>query len=456
MTLSHRWFAGALSAVLTLAPLAAQPATQRALLLISIDGMRPDYVMAADAHGLKIPNLRGILAQGTHASGVRGVLPTVTYPSHTTILTGVWPVKHGIANNLTFDPAGTNFEGWYWYSEDIRALTLWEAAAKAGYRVGSVSWPVSVGAPGVTDLIPEYWRAATPDDLKLMHAISTPGLLTEFEGRLGPYVTDLEDAIPSDWSRTRYAEAIIAHRHPRLMTVHLAALDEVEHQTGPFSAEANRTLEETDTMVGTLNAAMRREYPGAAICIVSDHGFARIDHQFNPRVALVKARLMTPNLKRDSLRSPAVTEWKTTSWGTGGSSMIVLKDPHDQATREAVGKVLRELAGDPANGIEGILDRDEIARLGGSAAADFWIDMKPGYSIGAAMDGPLVREIAPGGTHGYAPTHPEMLASFLIAGTGIRAGEDAGEIDMRSIAPTLAKYLGVPLPSADLPALEIF
>jgi predicted AlkP superfamily pyrophosphatase or phosphodiesterase len=456
MTLSRRLFTNALLTGLTIGQMAGQPAGQRALLLISIDGMRPDYVTAADEHGLKIPNLRRILAQGAHSSGVRGVLPTVTYPSHTTILTGVWPVRHGIFNNLTFDPAGTNFEGWYWYSEDIRVPTLWEAAAKAGYRVGSVSWPVSVGAPGVSDLIPEYWRATTPDDLKLLRALSTPGLLREFEGQLGPYVTDLEDAIPSDWSRTRYAEAIITHKHPRLMTVHLAALDELEHQTGPFSAEANATLEEIDGMVGRLNDAMRRETPGAAICIVSDHGFARIDRQFSPRVALVKAGLMTPNPKRASLQAPAVTEWKAASWGTGGSTMIVLKDPHDQATREGVAKLLRELAADPANGIAGVLDRDAIARLGGSEAADFALDMKPGYSIGAAMDGPLVREIKPGGTHGYAPTHPEMLAAFLIAGDGIRAGADVGEIDMRSIAPTLAKYLGASLSSADLPPLEVF
>ena len=74
---------------------------------------------------MKIPHLRRILLEGAHAEGVRGVLPTVTYPSHTTLLTGVWPVKHGIPENGVFDPFGKNLDGWYWYSEDIHAPTLW-------------------------------------------------------------------------------------------------------------------------------------------------------------------------------------------------------------------------------------------------------------------------------------------------------------------------------------------
>jgi hypothetical protein len=81
--------------------------------------MRPDYVSVADRHGLKIPNLRRISATGAHARGVRGVLPTVTYPSHTTMMTGVWPAKHGIYENATFDPLGRDLSGWYWYSEAI-------------------------------------------------------------------------------------------------------------------------------------------------------------------------------------------------------------------------------------------------------------------------------------------------------------------------------------------------
>jgi predicted AlkP superfamily pyrophosphatase or phosphodiesterase len=430
------------------------PGAPRSVAMISIDGLRPDYV-TDPSHHLHIPNLQQILETGVHAQSVRGVLPTVTYPSHTTLLTGVWPSKHGIWNNVAFDPLGVNLEGWYWYSQDIRVPTLWDAATQAKLTVGSVSWPVSVGARSVQYLIPEVWRAVTPDDLKLVRALSTPGLFSEFEPVLGPYVSNIEAGVAGDWSRTHYAERIIREKHTRFTTVHLAALDHIEHQSGPFSAEANAALEAIDEMVGVLAKAVRDQTPSAAVCIVSDHGFARIDHQVDLRAAFVNAGLITPNPHRTTARSPAVSDWKADAWAAGGSYLIVLKDRTDAATRNAVGKLLRDFASDPANGIERVLDRDGIAQLGGDPEADFAVDLKIGFSAGSALDGPVVRAIKPGGTHGYAPTHQEMRAAFFISGDSIRKGVNVGDIDMRSIAPTIAKYLGLRLPSADLPPLDV-
>ncbi|HVX66929.1 MAG TPA: ectonucleotide pyrophosphatase/phosphodiesterase [Bryobacteraceae bacterium] len=424
-----------------------------ALLVVSIDGMHPDYVREADRYGSKIPNLRRIYREGAHARSVRGVLPTVTYPSHTTMLTGASPARHGIYQNTTFDPAGVNRGGWYWYSEDIRVPTLWEAAAAAGYTVASVSWPVSVGARGVKYLIPEYWRAFTPDDLKLVRALSTPGLMAELEGETGPWINDLDQAVAGDWRRTRYTEALIRRKNAEVVTLHLAALDHLEHASGPYAPDVLACLEEIDAMVGLLVKAMAEQHAGATVCIVSDHGFAKIDHEMNPGVALAKAGL----LKLEAQAAPGppqVTDWKVQVWSAGGSAAIVLKDPNDTTTRDRVKGLLTELAADPANGVAAILDRADIARMGGAPNAEFFIDMKPGFSAGGRLEGGLVRSRPPGGTHGYAPGHGEMSAAFLIAGPAIRKGADAGDIDMRSIGPTLARVLGVPLPAAEMPALD--
>ena len=434
--------------------LASPWASGSALLLISIDGLRPDYVLQADAHGLKIPHLRRILREGAHASGARGVLPTVTYPSHTTIVTGVWPAKHGIYTNTTFDPLGMNFEGWYWYSEDIAVPTLWEAAAKAGMTVGSVSWPVSVGAKGIRYNVPEYWRAPQgADDLKVVRAVSTPGLVAEIAKDAGPYNNDIDDAIPGDLARTRYAVWILRHGKPQFMTVHLAALDHLQHATGPFSPESNSSLEQIDEMLGQLEDAARSVFPDYAVCVVSDHGFSRIDHSLNLMRAFADEGLVTLGPGSGFRGAPLVLDWKAFPKVDGGSAAILLKDPKDEATRIKVEQLLRRLAANPANGIAQILDRKAIAAMGGNPEAAFWVDMQINFSV-VNKAGELVIATK-GGTHGYAPTHPELLASFFMAGPAVGNGLTLGEIDLRSIAPTLAAYLGFPFPSADLKPLAL-
>src|SRR5262250_2608679 len=82
---------------------------QAPVVMISTDGLKPDYVLHADKHGLKIPHLRRFLKEGAFAEGVKGVLPTVTYPSHTTLVTGASPPRHGILANTPFDPLGKNW-----------------------------------------------------------------------------------------------------------------------------------------------------------------------------------------------------------------------------------------------------------------------------------------------------------------------------------------------------------
>jgi predicted AlkP superfamily pyrophosphatase or phosphodiesterase len=85
------------------------------------------------------------------------------------MITGVSPAKHGIFTNNTFDPFWKNFDGWYWYAEDIRVPTLWDAALGAGLVTANVHWPVSVGAK-ITYNLPQIWRSGHEDDRKMLSA----------------------------------------------------------------------------------------------------------------------------------------------------------------------------------------------------------------------------------------------------------------------------------------------
>jgi len=251
------------------------------VVLISLDGLRPDFVLNADHYGLKIPNLRLLLQLGSFATGVRGVLPTVTYPSHTTLVTGVSPARHGIEANTTFDPLNRNFEGWYWYAEDIKVPTLWDVASDARLSVANIHWPVTVGAR-ITYNLPQIWRAGTADDRKLLRSLSTPGLLSSLEQELGPYADGQSESIESDENRALFAVRLIQQKKPNLTLAYFTALDHTEHETGPFSQQSYGVLERLDAIVGKLMQAAQEAFKGQAIvAMVSDHGFIETRHQLN-------------------------------------------------------------------------------------------------------------------------------------------------------------------------------
>src|SRR5579872_3676242 len=119
--------AAAFASIWAAAWLAAAPASAHPVLMISIDGLRPADVLDAQKLGIVLPHMNEFLEKVSHATAVRNALPTVTYPNHTTLITGVWPSLHGIAANATFDPLRKNMGGYYWYYNDIKVPTLWSA-----------------------------------------------------------------------------------------------------------------------------------------------------------------------------------------------------------------------------------------------------------------------------------------------------------------------------------------
>jgi predicted AlkP superfamily pyrophosphatase or phosphodiesterase len=423
---------------------ANEPAPKPLVLLISVDGMKPEAILDAENHGLKVPNLRAFMTDGAYATRVRGVLPTLTYPSHTTLLTGASPAKHGIIDNTTFDPLLRNAQGWYWYAEDIKVPTLWDAAAAAHLKTANVYWPVSVGAK-IDYNLPQIWRTGTDDDLKLQRALSTSGLEQELSAELGRYPGGMEETVADDEIRARFAIRLLEKKHPSFFTVYLTGLDTEEHASGPFSSKANETLERLDTVVGSLRTAAEKAAPGlATICVVSDHGFAPIEHDVNLYAAFLDAGLFSVG------KDNKVADWKAMLWPAGGSAAVVLADPKDDSVRAKVKTLLDKLAADPANGIERIWTRDEIQKGRGFPNAEFLVSLKIGYETAYSLALPLITKPGNLGMHGYVPERSEMRSSFFIVGPQVAKGRSLGEIDMRQIAPTLAGLLHVRLAAAEM------
>jgi predicted AlkP superfamily pyrophosphatase or phosphodiesterase len=407
----------------------------RHLVMISVDGLMPSTYLGAEA--ARTPALKALRDEGAYAEGVIGVLPSVTYPSHTTLITGVPPALHGIFGNAIFDAEGRSNSAWYWYARDIRVPTLIGAARARGMRAAAVSWPVTVGMEA-DYLVPEFWRTRSshPSDFSLMRALSTPGLFDRLESaRKSPLPWPFTDK-----GRTEIASYIMTTHKPDVLLLHLTSLDSAQHGGGPGSARAQGALQQIDGYIRELRDAVARA--GLAdrthFAVVSDHGFAPIERQLQPNAVFRKEGLLRVD------EAGTVTEWQAYFHAEGGSGFVRLKDPADRATAERVRTLLDDLKADARNGIASVWSREDLDRLGAEPNAAFGIGMLSGFYTGSGHDAVLVPTRNRGG-HGFDPSMPAVHASFILAGPGARGRGSVGVVRMTQIAPTLADLLGVSL-----------
>jgi predicted AlkP superfamily pyrophosphatase or phosphodiesterase len=419
-------------AVSSLSLAASEPG--RHVVLISIDGMRPaSYTSAGPA---KIPTLRALMARGAHARGVVGVLPTVTYPSHTTMITGVLPAVHGIVNNTILDPEGRAAGAWYWYARDLKVPTLPGMVRASGMSAAAVSWPVTVGMELDFNL-PEFFRSRHPEALSLLRALSTPRSLVD------GYEASLPAPMPwppTDAERAGMAAWIIRTYKPNFTMLHIFDNDSASHESGPDSPEALAALEQNDGHVAMILDAVKAAglEDRTDVVIVSDHGFVPVQTQVQPNAAFRQDGLIQVNERG------AVTAWEAYLQSAGGSGYVYLKRPDDQALIARVRTLLDSIVADPANGVDKLWTRDDLSRAGAAPEATFALTMKPGFYMGAGHAS-LRQPTGGKGGHGFDPTLPALHASLIMAGPDVTKTGDLGVVRMTQLAPTMAKWLGVRL-----------
>lgn len=419
----------------------AEPAER--VVMISVDGLMPDYCQRADALGLRIPHLRRLMREGAWAR-VRGVLPSVTYPSHTTLITGVPPRVHGIGANTYFDPEERSLGAWRWYAAEVRVPTLVSAARTRGLSTGSVSWPVSVGRFADWN-VPEFFRGGSthPSDLLLLEAMSTSGLVTAAEAERGrPFTWPFTDA-----ERTDLAVHIIKRHQPRLLLLHIFDLDHEQHEHGPLTAEARRAVEESDANIGRVLAAIADAGLGAEtlVAIVSDHGFLPIERSIRPNTLLRDAGLLELDEKGK------VASWQAAFQSSGGTAALRLNEGVPAAVLQRVRALLEPRLADPAGGLREVLDQEAVRAIGGEDAP-LVLNAREGFYFQNAATGDWLAPAVSKGGHGHVPNRDELHASLILAGPGNARRGDLGVVSMTRIAPTLARVLGIELgPQADQP-----
>jgi predicted AlkP superfamily phosphohydrolase/phosphomutase len=415
--------------------LAQAPAKERMVVVISLDGF-PAYDL--DEPKLPIPTLRSLIENGASAR-MATVNPTVTWPNHTTMVTGVRADEHGLLANGTISRTGAwppvKVEPMIAKEKMVHAPTVYDAAYQAGLTTAQVDWVAINQAPTITWAFSEAASAQGP-------------LEREMIGKGAIAASDVESFTKSnilfrDQIWTKAAVYLIREHRPNLLLFHLLSLDSVHHQFGPKTLAGTAAIAFLDSCVEHVVEAVRAAGMGerTTFIVVSDHGFKPYTKEIHPAAALAAVGL-----------SGAVYVL-----AEGGTAFVYFDK--SQAA-ELAPRAIQALKG--AEGIDRIVGPDGFAALGlplpdqDPQMFQLLLTARDGYSFSGAAGGPVTAALPQqGGSHGYLASDPDMDAIFIASGYGVRRGAKLQEVANIDIAPTIAKLLGVALPTAKGKAIPL-
>jgi predicted AlkP superfamily pyrophosphatase or phosphodiesterase len=393
------------------------------VIVISIDGL-PAY--ALDDPRLPMPTLRMLAAKGAVARGVRTINPSVTWPNHTALVTGVNASRHQVLFNgrlmKSTPTAAPRVEPWRDKAEMVHAPTVYDVAYKAGLTTAQVDW-VAITNPGTIT-----WEFAERPVLKgkVEQEMIAAGEATE---------TDIAEFFKSnpawrDLMWTRAASFITRTHKPNLALYHLLNLDSTHHTYGPRTPAGNTGMAYADQLLRQMIDSARTAgiYERTTFLVLSDHGFKPVKKYLRAGVAVRQAGIEGVTVIPE-----------------GGSALVYI---HDPAERAKLTPRLKELF-TRTEGVARVFEPSEYGEIGlptpqqSDQGPDLVLTPKPTYGFGGGTEGALFNEPHQSGAHGFLSSDPDMNAVFVACGRGIKAGVKLDVINNVDVAPTIAALLGL-------------
>jgi predicted AlkP superfamily pyrophosphatase or phosphodiesterase len=427
----------------------AQGGGAQHVVLVTIDGLRGDYIGNADGYHLKIPNLRRLMSEGSYSPRTLSVFPTLTGTAHTALVTGVGALKHGILGNNKFDPSTwiyseenpDNYDAQPPYRDhaDIKVETLWSAARAKGLKTAAISWPQTAGGPidYRVDIVP---AATAAESHGRIAASASKSWFEQVEQALGPL--QALDARMADHLKGLVAREILKQFRPSLLAVHFSLTDTVQHASGPLTPEAFAAMEDADQNIGDVIAAVASSGVGDAttLIVTGDHGFLPLHTELAINLPLVEAGLITKG-------TDGHPSWTAIVAPNRGLGSLYVKS-RDASTLAKARQAIEKYAVSYPQRFR-ILERAELDRLAADKDAMLGVEPTPGYVLDARLAPPFAQPHSRRGGHGYGPDTPGMETGLIAWGGGIRRGWVLPVTNTIDVAPTIAMILGLQLPQAD-------
>jgi alkaline phosphatase D len=390
--------ATALAAPITVerGPNTAEQQAKPYVILVSLDGFRYDYPRIYHS-----PNLDALGERGASApDGMIPAYPSITFPNHYTIVTGLYPEHHGIVANVFYDPARKQV---YSY-KDPQSVTdgtwyggtpLWVLAEQQGMRSACFFWPGSEA--NIQGTLPTYYMKY---DAKYPNRKRVEQVLT--------------------WLQ------LPAETRPHFMTLYFSDVDSAGHAHGPDSPEVASAVHEVDDEIGRLADGVAKLNLRVDVVVVADHGMAKVEGDWLNLSEYFDARLLEKGV--ESFIYPRSEQ-------AAAKIYAALEGKSDKF------KVYRNGAMPPGLHFDGNLREGDPVVV---PSGPYLLRVNAPPAAAAAAADAMHASGPPAGMHGYDPAHmPEMKAIFFAAGPDIRPGQKVAPFENINVYPMIARILGL-------------
>ncbi|MEH7250631.1 ectonucleotide pyrophosphatase/phosphodiesterase [Neobacillus niacini] len=405
-----------------------------------------------------LPNFKTILENGAYVEKVETIYPSVTYPCHTTIVTGNYPNRHGIINNTLLQPGRTSPD-WNWFRSLITGTTLYDEAKKANLTTAALLWPVT-GKAKIDYNLPEIFPNRPWQNQILVSLRSgSPHFQWDLNQRFGHLRNGINQPELDDFVLESTVHTIKTKK-PNLLLVHFTDLDTKRHDFGFSANEAIAAIHRHNDRLGRILSALKESgiSENSTIVALGDHSALDENKALSLNVLFHKEKLITTNAKGK------INNWKAYCKSCDGSAYIYLKDNNDFESSLKVKILLDSLLADPEAGIEKILTAEEATLMGADGSCTFMVEAKKGYYFLEDFQGEYVKRITREDVladhkytlacHGYSPEKSDYSTIFMAAGKGIRQKTIVPFARLIDEGPTLARLLGLDLGNTDGKIIE--
>ena len=380
------------------------------VILISIDGFRGD-LLTDKSFNQDCPNMSRLMTLGTFCNNVQSVFPSLTYPAHTSMISGVMPQKHGIVNNRIFSPKN-NFVDWFWYSDTVKTPTLISKIQKKGLVSLGISWPVTVGAP-IDYMLPEI--------KSVNDSISTVNLVRKHDNP-DRFLESakIRGVIPEDGNPQGYNRDLLLHeifmdafkrKRPHLSLYHMIETDYAQHKSGKNSKESQNAFMFMDSLIGNIMDFLDENnlWATTTLIITGDHGF----RNYQKQLAINKLFEEKGWLK---IENGEIKDWRVVGLASGGSAFVRLKEHGNENFKKKVRIALAR-----QKEFETLERRHMNSILWAPIETDFLLLAKKEFCFVQYLEQPYIVEKS-GGTHGGDPRNQHLKTGYIAGGRGVEKG----------------------------------